>query len=88
MSDAVKVDDECAGLKVQIEVMTKIAAKREAGYALACVQRDKMARALEELHWLFEDKQDITDNGGPNDAMCAIQIIDAALHKAKGGEQS
>lgn len=37
------------------------------------------APALEELFWLFEDKQDIDNNGGPNDAMRAVQIINAAL---------
>lgn len=44
----------------------------------------EMYAALKEIEWIFEGKEDITDSGGPNDAMRACETVRAALRKARG----
>jgi hypothetical protein len=41
--------------------------------------------ALREVEFTLAGKEDITNNGGPNDAMHLLPIVRAALAKAKGG---
>lgn len=46
-----------------------------------------MLEALKEIEWIFDGKEDITDNGGPNDAMRALTAIRAAIAKATHEER-
>jgi hypothetical protein len=41
-----------------------------------------MLAALQEVEWIFDGEEDITNNGGPNNAMKALQVVRAALRKA------
>lgn len=42
-----------------------------------------MLTALEEIEFIFDGKEDIDSNGGPNDAMKALTAVRAALAKAR-----
>jgi hypothetical protein len=43
---------------------------------------DEMVAALREVEWIFDGEEDITNNGGPNNAMKALAVVRAALRKA------
>jgi hypothetical protein len=42
----------------------------------------EMFDALSEVEWIFDGEEDITNNGGPNNAMKALAVVRAALRKA------
>jgi hypothetical protein len=46
------------------------------------VAAPEMLAALQEVEWIFDGEEDITNNGGPNNAMKALQVVRAALRKA------
>jgi hypothetical protein len=43
-----------------------------------------MLEALFEVEWIFDGQEDITNNGGPNDAMRALAVVRAAILAATG----
>jgi hypothetical protein len=56
-------------------------ANAEANARLIAAAPDMLA-ALQEVEWIFDGEEDITNNGGPNNAMKALQVVRAALRKA------
>jgi hypothetical protein len=51
------------------------------------VAAPKMLEALREVEWIFDGQEDITDNGGPNDAMRALAAVRAAIAAAEGRDE-
>lgn len=47
-------------------------------------ERDALLTALQEIEWHCEGREDITDNGGPNLAMCVRKIALDAIALATG----
>lgn len=41
-----------------------------------------LIEVLREIRWIVDEQEDITDTGGPNDAMKIQMLIDAALARA------
>jgi hypothetical protein len=56
---------------------------RDADAALIAAAPE-MYEALQEIEWIFDGKEDITDDGGPNDAMRALMAVRRVLAKAEG----
>jgi hypothetical protein len=48
------------------------------------VAAPEMLAALQEVEWIFDGEEDITNNGGPNNAMKALAVVRAAIRKATG----